>query len=66
MAVVRGQTPVVQRPAQGQVSNALANLKMNAGGPDVFQLQGSFLTDQLALVPRLVVLNVFHFSVIFG
>jgi hypothetical protein len=43
-----------------QISYAFANLQVNSDGPDIFQLERWLLTDQLAFVPRLVGMNVFH------
>lgn len=51
---------------QRQISDALIELKVNADRPDVFELQGRPLTDELAFVSRFVGFYGFHFRLLFG
>ena len=36
----------------GELSDALPELKANADGPDILEVQRHLLTDELALVPK--------------
>jgi hypothetical protein len=38
---------------QSELANSFAKLQADANGPDVFESQRCFLSDELALVPRL-------------
>jgi hypothetical protein len=39
---------------ESKLANAIFYLKAHAQSPDIFELERSFLTDKLALVPRLI------------
>jgi hypothetical protein len=53
--IASAQLAVNGQVEQGQVSQSIRQLQANTDRPDVLQLQRSFLTDDLALVPWLAV-----------
>jgi len=53
--VTGSELAVDRQVEQGKVADAVGDLKAHPDGPDVFELEGRLLPDQLALVPGLAV-----------
>jgi hypothetical protein len=60
--IASAQRAVDAEIEQDEFSQPALQLKSNPDGPDLLQLEGRFLADQLSLVPCLVMMNLclFH------